>query len=446
MRNKKLFLCGVILCFLLSACGTADKTENKNEMSQQMSEPDIISEEVSEKEDIFDGKTDEQDNANNDSIIEDYNISGEEENTVGGEIHQESDYYNSLVGKQIKLGEYNGHNTWRVLEVNNDKALIISEYCLEARAFHDAYEEVTWESSAVREWLNDTYYNIAFNDNEKDVISSTVIFSEDNPIYGTSGGNNTSDKIFLLSINQVHKYFANEKASMATYGKEYDNMEACWLVRNPGNSSTSICYVGKNGEIDTFGRNVCDVSVSVRPAMWISLYNPGIVFEQQNNTGVQKPINDAPNTGYEAAMRDLSYVIKTGDIDLAKCISAEYYIYHTLDNQGDEEYWSYADKLLGFELYNSEDEKLREALLNYKSADCYVFDDNLDENSRNALYNEVAGEYFDKIYSRFDIQSMVQYSFTQYTNKDGNYPIVLLYKIDDMWLVNYYMGQGIRDL
>ena len=52
---------------------------------------------------------------------------------------------------------------WMVLEVQGNKALLFSKYGLETRAYNSKRTYTTWETSDMREWLNDTFLNRAFS-------------------------------------------------------------------------------------------------------------------------------------------------------------------------------------------------------------------------------------------------------------------------------------------
>ena len=150
-----------------------------------------------------------------------------------------------------------------------------------------------YETSSIRKWLNEDFYNIAFTDSEKKEISITTL---NNDGYYTSNGttgyeeldsNETKDKIFLLSYNEVKnsKFGFNPSSSaydVARFGKGSDyaqsqglykyrssgspyNGNSCWLLRSPGDYSYNCCIVGSFG---CYNNNfVYDTSVGVRPAL-----------------------------------------------------------------------------------------------------------------------------------------------------------------------------------
>ncbi len=124
---------------------------------------------------------------------------------------------NLKVGDIVKFGNYeqdgdyyNGQELieWEVLDVvNGNKALLISRYALDYKKYNDRYDyDVTWETSTLRKWLNTEFYDIAFNDIEKEMIP-TVVVASGKMRDGTSAGKNTKDKVFCLSIEEVKKYY-----------------------------------------------------------------------------------------------------------------------------------------------------------------------------------------------------------------------------------------------
>ena len=58
-------------------------------------------------------------------------------------------------GENIEFGKHE----WRVLDIKNNAALIITEYIIEQRAYHDAYKDITWADCALRKYLNGEFYN-----------------------------------------------------------------------------------------------------------------------------------------------------------------------------------------------------------------------------------------------------------------------------------------------
>ncbi len=134
-------------------------------------------------------------------------------------------------------------NVMRVLEVDreHDTALLIAERPVCDGRYHSKWEDITWEHCDLRAWLNGEYYDTAFSEEEKEAILETHLSNPDNPKYNTPGGNDTDDRIFLLSIDEAEKYFKDD-ADRAT--------GSWWWLRSPGgNGSNAASVYGVGGII-----------------------------------------------------------------------------------------------------------------------------------------------------------------------------------------------------
>ena len=96
---------------------------------------------------------------------------------------------------------------WLVLERNGDEITLISRYALDCRLYHEEQASVTWETCGVRAWLNGEFLSEAFTDEESSAIVTTHLNNPDNPTYETPGGNDTDDRVFLLSVDEVSRFF-----------------------------------------------------------------------------------------------------------------------------------------------------------------------------------------------------------------------------------------------
>ena len=83
-----------------------------------------------------------------------------------------------------------------MLAIEDGKALIISEYGLDAMRYNTDVVDITWEECTLRGWLNDDFYNTAFTEEEQARIALTQLINDDNLAYSTEGGNDTDDKVF----------------------------------------------------------------------------------------------------------------------------------------------------------------------------------------------------------------------------------------------------------
>ncbi len=192
------------------------------------------------------------------------------------------------VGSYVKFGEYEQNNAdtdgkeeieWLVLDIKNDKALLISKYVLDCKKFNDDYDNtnVTWETSTIRQWLNNDFYDSAFSEEEKKRIPTVTVSADENPDYMNENvfqGDDTNDKIFLLSVKEAYNYFSSDEKRNCeptkfakNNGIVYNN---CWYwLRTVGKTQDSAAEV-EDGYVFSHGRNVNE-SHSVRPVMWINL-------------------------------------------------------------------------------------------------------------------------------------------------------------------------------
>ena len=200
-----------------------------------------------------------------------------------------------------------GYNTdpikWRVLENADGQLFLLSDQNLDVFQYHTDWEEITWERSTMRSWLNgygasennggdsgtdytsDNFISTAFSEKEQKAIAETTVVNDDNPNHNTDGGNNTTDKIFLLSIAEASNssYFANDASRISTNtayvvddGKIGGDMYSAgkgdwWWLRSPGISAYYAAGVAGNGDVDNAGFHGDDEDRAVRPAFHLDL-------------------------------------------------------------------------------------------------------------------------------------------------------------------------------
>ena len=243
-----------------------------------------------------------------------------------------SDYALAKVGDIITMGTYEQDNisngkeslNWQILDIKDGKALIISCPVLDCKEFSETADIAGWSESSLRKWLNTDFYESAFSDSEKSIITLTEINNpgtyvgyDDSGCWTVSntvsnletilseadGQDNTQDRIFLLSIDEANKFFASDndrKAFLSDYGTEifiklgfeqaqngnidedtirdYYEQEASkygrgfcnWWLRSPGiieGTAAAVDYNGSSGQ--SMAVNAKDGGV--RPAMWIEI-------------------------------------------------------------------------------------------------------------------------------------------------------------------------------
>lgn len=184
----------------------------------------------------------------------------------------------------ITFGDYE----WRVLDIKEDKVLIIVEEIMELRWYNDEFVDITWTECELRKYLNNKFYN-TFNQDEKAKIVAVANSNPNNPWFKTNGGTDTIDSIFSLSLIEVCKYFGdsidnllnkgnqrwliddeNNQKRQAKYGSQYH----WWRLRSPGYYARTSASINSMGNIYVRGNGVYGRprdGGGVRPALWLKL-------------------------------------------------------------------------------------------------------------------------------------------------------------------------------
>ena len=191
-------------------------------------------------------------------------------------------------GDVFRFGDFN----WRVLDRQGEIALIISEHAILWLPYHDDQGQVTWETSSIREELNTAFFE-SFHQNDRQRILESPVPATHNPWFGTSGGQATIDRIFLLSIEETVRYFGDSgqlgsRAAPQDWQDEnawyiddefntwrqtssVGQTNVMWWLRSPGFNLNRVAAVSPIGLISVRGDISPTVSAGVRPVMRVHL-------------------------------------------------------------------------------------------------------------------------------------------------------------------------------
>ena len=186
---------------------------------------------------------------------------------------------------------------WRVLSNASGQLFLLSDQNLDVQPYNSSKTSITWEKSTIRSWLNgyaasknnsgtdyssNNFIDAAFSSDEQVAIADTYVYNKNNPSYNTSGGNDTTDRIFLLSIEEANNssYFPNGNDSRKSTNTAY--VASCngvsdvgavdeWWLRSPGYTDDLAAYVRVDGVVDSPGNRVTSTSMAVRPAFNLNL-------------------------------------------------------------------------------------------------------------------------------------------------------------------------------
>jgi hypothetical protein len=168
---------------------------------------------------------------------------------------------NTKVGDIITLGKA----AWKVLSVENGRALVISENALVQKRF-DA-SSIYYANSEARTYLNGSFitdYGLS------DVCIYNVDVTTD--IETTTVTGNGSDKVFLLSRTEVFSYFG--KASDGYHYSDsaianYNGSAINWWTRTPDEKYSCVAYVYQTGK--NYTTNPSLSTRYYRPAFWVQI-------------------------------------------------------------------------------------------------------------------------------------------------------------------------------
>ena len=205
---------------------------------------------------------------------------------------------------------------WRVLSVEEDRALLLSNEALDDQKFHDQDGlsiQAAWDVSTIRSWLNgygadaneqkkdyreNSFMGDAFSAAEQAAILDSELKNSANTDYYTPGCGDTTDKVFLLmeeelygtDTSQAYGFhywdFCSDEArrcrmtayaaargvhSSYTHTPKGVRRNCCWWLRTAGASRDMAMNVYDDGSVVTSGRSLEKHTVGVRPAIYLDL-------------------------------------------------------------------------------------------------------------------------------------------------------------------------------
>lgn len=209
-------------------------------------------------------------------------------------------------GNTVRLGTYeqdgrtsNGKESlyWRVLDIDEQGVLLVTNYVIDQIDYDNNGGELTWEDCSLRTWLNTTFFSEAFTAEEQGLIADSVVTADENAYYGRQSGNDTTDKVFLLSTSELRHYFPT-KESRVGYPTQYlmnkgawydkDTLQCWYTTRTPGMDDSRVALVHWEGDFFWRGDKT-DSANPIRPALRLSFD----ALEQYAKT--LNPVYEAPD-------------------------------------------------------------------------------------------------------------------------------------------------------
>ncbi len=202
---------------------------------------------------------------------------------------------------------------WRILSEGEGVAFVLCDGIIDSQVYdYGGYNN--YAESDIRAWLNDGFYNTAFNELQKQIIITTEV---DNSVASTGYSenqyacSNTFDKVFLLSaaeaINSEYGFVSSNSSSdsarsMQTsdysraIGAYTDGSCGAWWFRSSSNlASNYVQGVDASGNANYHSEEVDKPDLGVVPAMNINLSANG---DGNDGSETEPPLTGPDEEGY----------------------------------------------------------------------------------------------------------------------------------------------------
>ena len=210
MNNKIIFLLvSIVLSVFLLGCKSANVVENTSVTNNPIDDSEIFI------------------NSEADEISSNEFVSNEYPSEQINELEEKTIYFISDIsmknvskGDLIYLGNYEQDNNlengkepivWEVLYLDGNQLLLQSRDILDFKEVDTIDDfnsyQFTWETCTLRSWLNNEFFNEAFDSSEQTLIIDSYVENLDNKYMSGQGGNDTMDKVYLLSNEEIMDYY-----------------------------------------------------------------------------------------------------------------------------------------------------------------------------------------------------------------------------------------------
>ena len=201
---------------------------------------------------------------------------------------------------------------WRVLEVRDGMALLLSHTAIDCEPFQEILTEVSWEDCSLRSFLNgyeaqmnasaidysaekDNFLDLAFSPDEQKAIIESSVRNEENYYFGMDSGDPTFDKVFLLAESELFIYDSSEihgfspRDEVPDRAKQFEPTDYAvwkgvwydaddngyghvfWITRTTGYTHANVVYVDESGYMYNRGILVTCADAAVIPALFLDL-------------------------------------------------------------------------------------------------------------------------------------------------------------------------------
>lgn len=199
---------------------------------------------------------------------------------------------------------------WRILEINNNEALLLSDQVLDVSRYNEEDVVIDWSTSSLRSWLNgydktkntykedyrdNNFLDDAFSEREQEAILKKTLPNAKNISYGIADSVSTTDKVFLLSEEDIYSSQLSYQHGFTMNGNLYDENRQCtssmyakakglswsilsgyegkhnWWLRSAGSDAYHAVSVNAMGWVNAIGTQNTATNVGVRMAIYLDV-------------------------------------------------------------------------------------------------------------------------------------------------------------------------------
>lgn len=176
------------------------------------------------------------------------------------------------VGETVFYGRYNINADltrskyapieWIVVKRDMENVILIAKHCLTAMSYDSQTTNVDWKKCGLNNWLNSTFYDSAFSNNEKEYIITN---------------SSLKSKVYIFDETEISQYLTTNELKIAK-ATDYavskgiqvaDNGNSCWWIRKSDKNS-KLYPVLSTGEVGDSLYAANDF-VGVRPVIEVKI-------------------------------------------------------------------------------------------------------------------------------------------------------------------------------
>jgi predicted small lipoprotein YifL len=284
---KRLIVAGMLVAsvMLLGACGNTGSSEDA-----KAPDVDVNQQVETEDKDALSEETENQSGTDISSIAdspvitidlpEDIPVADEDGEIPGAD--GEADFSPEIVTFGRFYQDADGNELapieWMVLDEKDGYSLLLTRQIIASKGWvNEGRDDITWEETDLRQWLDNDFYNTAFTAEEQGAIATFDTTQLPNPWYDTPAGNSTLDKVSLLSYQELVTYMPTD-AIRQTTPTAYAIAQGCylnpegdsaWWLRSPGPTPTIPEHLASWGNLGARTHYIDDNTIGVRPVLWV---------------------------------------------------------------------------------------------------------------------------------------------------------------------------------